>query len=129
MDAQAAGVYERALAELRDGHKRSHWMWFVFPQITGLGHSTMAQRYAIESLDEARAFLAHDLLGPRLRACTQAVLGVEGRSAHAIFGAPDDLKFHSSMTLFDLAEPNGVFRAALDLFFAGEPDALTLQKK
>jgi len=122
------GVYPRALAELKAGRKQSHWMWFIFPQIAGLGHSPMAQMYAIQSLDEAHAYLAHPLLGTRLRACCEAVLAVEGRSAHQIFGSPDDLKFRSSLTLFDLASPNDIFRAALDKYFAGEPDPLTLQK-
>lgn len=127
MDAQQ-GVHERALTELRDGRKRSHWMWFVFPQIAGLGHSAMAQQYAIASLDEARAYLNHSVLGPRLRVCTQAVLDVDGRDAHAIFGSPDDLKFRSSMTLFEHAAPGDIFHAALDAFFDGKADDLTLQK-
>ena len=103
-------------------------MWFVFPQISGLGSSPMSQHYAIASLKEARAYLDHPLLGARLRDCTQAVLAVEGRSAHEIFGTPDDLKFRSSMTLFDAASPDDIFRATLDKYFAGEGDALTLQK-
>jgi uncharacterized protein (DUF1810 family) len=127
VEAQAP-VYARALAELKAGRKQSHWMWFVFPQIAGLGHSAMAQHYAIQNLAEARAYLAHPLLGKRLRECTQAVLDVEGKSAHAIFGSPDDLKFRSSMTLFDLASPNDIFRAALEKFFNGEADALTVEK-
>ena len=121
------GIYPRALAELKAGRKQSHWMWFIFPQIAGLGHSAMAQMYAIASLEEARAYLAHPLLGPRLRECCEAVLAVEGKSAHTIFGSPDDLKFRSSMTLFDLASPNDIFRAALDKYFDGEADPLTLQ--
>jgi uncharacterized protein (DUF1810 family) len=127
VDAQA-GVHARALAELRAGRKQSHWMWFVFPQISGLGSSPMSQHYAIASLKEARAYLDHPLLGARLRDCTQAVLAVEGRNAHEIFGTPDDLKFRSSMTLFDAASPDVIFRATLDNYFAGEGDALTLQK-
>jgi uncharacterized protein (DUF1810 family) len=127
VDAQA-GVHERALAELRAGHKQGHWMWFVFPQISGLGSSPMSQHYAINSLKEARAYLAHPLLGARLRDCTQAVLAVEGRSAHDIFDAPDDLKFRSSMTLFDAAAPDDIFRAALDKYFAGEGDPLTRKR-
>ena len=122
------GVYPRALAELKAGKKQSHWMWFIFPQIAGLGHSAMAQMYAIASLDEARAYLAHPVLGARLRECCQAVMAVEGKSAHAIFGSPDDLKFRSSLTLFDTASPNDVFRAALDKYFNGEADPLTSQK-
>jgi uncharacterized protein (DUF1810 family) len=126
--AQRGGVYERALEELRASEKRSHWMWFIFPQIAGLGHSAMAQRFAIASLEEARAYLAHGVLGLRLRACTQAVLDVQGRDAHAIFGSPDDLKFRSSMTLFDRAAPNDVFQAALARYFDSEVDPLTLEK-
>ncbi|MCJ2122944.1 DUF1810 domain-containing protein [Methylobacterium sp. J-077] len=127
--AAQEGVYERALAELRAGEKRSHWMWFIFPQIAGLGSSLMAQRYAIGSRDEATAYLAHPVLGPRLRACTEAVNGVTGRSAHAIFGAPDDMKFRSSMTLFARAAPDAPpFAAALAKYFGGEPDPLTLAK-
>jgi uncharacterized protein (DUF1810 family) len=126
VDAQD-GVYDRALAELRAGEKRSHWMWFIFPQIAGLGHSSMAQRYAIASLEEARAYLAHDILGLRLRACTQAVLDVQGRDARAIFGSPDDLKFRSSMTLFDHSAPNDIFGAALQKYFDSKPDPLTLE--
>jgi uncharacterized protein (DUF1810 family) len=127
VDAQA-GVHERALAELRGGRKQSHWMWFVFPQISGLGSSPMSQHYAIASLKVARAYLDHPLLGARLRDCTQAVLAVEGRSAHEIFGTPDDLKFRSSMTLFDAAAPEDIFHAALDKYFGGEGDQLTLKR-
>ncbi|MDP4021564.1 DUF1810 domain-containing protein [Methylobacterium sp. NEAU 140] len=128
VEAQA-GTYERALAELRAGEKRSHWMWFVFPQISGLGASPTARCYAIASLDEARAYLGHPVLGPRLLACTAAVNAVEGRSARAIFGAPDDVKFRSSMTLFGRAAPEEpAFAAALDRYFGGEPDPLTLAK-
>jgi uncharacterized protein (DUF1810 family) len=122
-------VYPRALAELQAGEKRSHWMWFIFPQIAGLGSSPMAQRYAIGSVDEARAYLAHPLLGPRLRTCTAAVNAVTGRSAHAIFGSPDDVKFRSSMTLFAAAAPDEPgFTEALARYFAGSPDPLTLEK-
>jgi len=127
--AAQEGVHERALAELRAGEKRSHWMWFIFPQIAGLGFSPMAQRYAIGSLDEARAYLAHPVLGDRLRACTAAVNGVTGRSAHALFGSPDDVKFRSSMTLFTRAAPQEpLFAAAMVRYFDGEPDPLTLAK-
>jgi len=127
--AAQEGVHERALAELRAGEKRSHWMWFIFPQIAGLGFSPMAQRYAIGSLDEARAYLAHPVLGDRLRACTAAVNGVTGRSAHALFGSPDDVKFRSSMTLFTRAAPEEpLFAAAMARYFDGEPDPLTLAK-
>lgn len=128
VEAQA-GVYETALAELRGGRKRSHWMWFIFPQITGLGSSAMARRYAIGSLAEARAYLAHPLLGERLRTCTRAVNAWEDRSAHTLFGAPDDVKFRSSMTLFAQADPDAPdFTRALATFFDGRPDPLTLER-
>ena len=120
-------MYEDALAELRAGRKRSHWIWFVFPQIGGLGSSATAQQYAIKSLDEARAYLGHAVLGARLLDCTRAVNAIEGRSAHAIFGSPDDLKFRSCMTLFELAsgETSG-FSAALEKYYNGERDVATL---
>jgi uncharacterized protein (DUF1810 family) len=128
VDAQAS-VYATALAELRAGAKRSHWMWFIFPQIAGLGVSPMAQRYAIGSPEEARAYLAHPLLGLRLCECTEAVNAVHDRSAHQIFGSPDDLKFRSSMTLFREAAPDEpLFQAALDKYFGGAPDATTLER-
>jgi uncharacterized protein (DUF1810 family) len=124
-----APVYAQALAELRAGRKRSHWMWFVFPQIPGLGTSPMAQRYAIASLDEATAYLAHPVLGARLRECAQATLGVDGRSAHDILGSPDDLKFHSSMTLFHRAAPaEPVFGDCLKKYFGGQEDPQTLAR-
>ncbi len=126
-----AGVHERAEAELRAGEKRSHWMWFVFPQIRGLGSSEMAARYALSSLDEARAYLHHPVLGPRLREITRIVLEVQGRSAEEIFGYPDDLKFHSCMTLFCRAAHSGedhLFREALDRYFGGKEDEGTLQR-
>jgi uncharacterized protein (DUF1810 family) len=127
VDAQAR-IYEQALAELTAGDKRSHWMWFVFPQVAGLGLSPTAQRYAIASLQEAKDYLAHPLLGPRLRECTAAVLELEDRTAHQVFGSPDDLKFRSSMTLFTEAAPGEpLFRAALGKFFGGDPDARTLE--
>ncbi|MEQ4599303.1 MAG: DUF1810 domain-containing protein [Methylobacteriaceae bacterium] len=123
------GLYEDALAELRSGRKQSHWMWFIFPQIAGLGSSAMARRYAIRSLAEAQAYLAHPLLGERLRTCTPAANAWEGRSAHALFGAPDDVKFRSSMTLFAQADPGDPdFARALALFFEGRPDPLTLER-
>ena len=123
------GVYPRALAELQAGAKRSHWMWFIFPQIAGLGASPMARLYAIGSLSEARAYCAHPVLGARLRTCTEAVNAVVGRSAHAIFGAPDDVKFRSSMTLFAAAAPDEpLFAQALAQYFGGSPDPLTLAK-
>jgi len=128
VDAQE-GVYEQACAELRAGRKRSHWMWFVFPQIRGLGSSPMAVRFAISGMDEARAYLAHPMLGPRLREYTAIVVGVEGRSVEEIFGYPDDLKFHSSMTLFaKAAEEGGVFAQALEKYFGGKMDEGTLQR-
>lgn len=127
VDAQAA-TYAAALAELKAGRKRSHWMWFVFPQIAGLGLSPTAQRYAISGLDEARAYLAHPLLGPRLRACVAAVNSVEGRTAHEIFGSPDDLKLRSSLTLFaEAADDKADFREALDRYYGGQPDPATLR--
>jgi len=122
-----APVYEQVLAELREGRKRSHWMWFVFPQLAGLGHSAMAQRYAIGSLGEAKAYLAHPVLGARLRECSGLVLAVQQRSVHEIFGAPDDLKFRSSMTLFGRADPtDDLFRQCLLKYYGGEQDPQTL---
>ena len=116
-------VWERALGELRAGRKRSHWMWFIFPQLAGLGSSAMARAYAIGSRAEAVAYLAHPLLGPRLRVGVAAVLAVEGRSANEIFGSPDDLKFRSCLTLFaHAAEDPAAFRAALDRFYGGVED-------
>lgn len=122
------GVFDTALAELRAGRKRSHWMWFIFPQMRGLGISSTAQKYGIISLDEARAYLAHPILGERLRRCTEAVLGVKDRSLHEIFGSPDDMKFGSSMTLFALADgaPENVFRQAIDRYCHGHMDQRTL---
>jgi uncharacterized protein (DUF1810 family) len=126
VDAQQ-GVYDRVREELRQGRKSTHWMWFIFPQIAGLGHSAMAQRYAIASLDEARAYLAHPVLGPRLRECSGLVVQVQGRTIEEIFGYPDDLKFRSSMTLFaQAAEDREVFDQCLRKYFGGEPDAATL---
>jgi uncharacterized protein (DUF1810 family) len=125
------GVYQLALAELIRGRKESHWMWFIFPQLAGLGRSAMAQHYAIRSLGEARGYLAHPLLGPRLAECVDAVLVHRQRSAEQIFGAVDAMKFRSSMTLFDAAggEARGGearFGAALDAFFGGLKDPATL---
>jgi uncharacterized protein (DUF1810 family) len=121
-------VIADALAELRAGRKRSHWMWFVFPQLRALGRSPTALRYGLADLAEARAYLAHPLLGPRLVECTRAVLGVEGRTAHDILGSPDDLKFRSCMTLFAAADPaEPLFVQALTRFFEGQPDPLTLE--
>jgi uncharacterized protein (DUF1810 family) len=122
-------VYEDARSELRRGRKQSHWMWFVFPQIQGLGSSETSRRYAIASLQEAAAYLAHPLLGPRLRECTTLVLATEGRTAHQIFGSPDDMKFQSCMTLFSAAAPHeAIFGKALVKFFGGVPDAGTLKR-
>ncbi len=126
VDAQRS-VYDQALSELRAGQKRSHWMWFIFPQLEGLGHSSTAKYYAISSLDEARDYLNHPILGPRLRACAHLVNQADGRSALQIFGYPDNLKFRSSMTLFSRAtEDNAPFLAALDKFFGGVADSVTL---
>jgi uncharacterized protein (DUF1810 family) len=126
LDAQER-VYDRVLEELRAGRKSSHWMWFIFPQIAGLGHSSMAQQFAMGSLDEAKAYLQHPILGSRLRECTQLVLNVEGRSAEEIFGYPDYLKFRSCLTLFLTAAPdNALFNASLLKYFHGKPDQLTL---
>jgi uncharacterized protein (DUF1810 family) len=123
------GILPQALSELRAGRKRSHWIWFVFPQIAGLGSSPMAQRYAIASLDEARAYLAHPVLGPRLRESTEAALSGATGSAHDLFGSPDDLKFRSSMTLFAQAAPGETpFAQALDRFYGGERDEKTLER-
>jgi uncharacterized protein (DUF1810 family) len=128
VDAQAP-VYGRVCDELRSGGKRSHWMWFIFPQIAGLGHSPMAQRYAISSLAEARAYLEHPILGPRLRECTRLVLSVEGRSARQILGPPDDMKFRSCLTLFGRAAPDEpLFHEALEQYFGGGEDPLTAQR-
>lgn len=141
------GAYERALAELRAGRKRGHWIWFVFPQIAGLGMSAMSRQYAISSVAEARAYLAHPVLGPRLRECAQIVAGTAGRSAQQVFGPVDAMKLRSSMTLFAAAEagpaeaasagageeeagdarPN-VFRAVLARFFGGVPDEETVAR-
>jgi uncharacterized protein (DUF1810 family) len=122
------GIYGRALAELRKGRKQSHWMWFVFPQIAGLGSSSMTRLYAIASADEARAYLAHPLLGARLRECTAAVLAHRERSAEAIFGPVDAMKLRSSMTLFEaVADDPASFAEALAAFHDGERDAATLR--
>jgi uncharacterized protein (DUF1810 family) len=127
VEAQA-GDYATALAEIRAGRKRSHWMWYIFPQIDGLGFSSMARRYAIKSLDEARAYLDHPVLGPRLVEITEAALAVEGRSAHEIFGSPDDMKLRTCATLFARAASEGsVFSRLMDKFFDGKPDVRTLE--
>lgn len=121
-------VYAQALGELRAGRKQGHWMWFVFPQLDGLGHSPTARQFAIKSRAEALEYLAHPLLGARLRECTEALLAVPDPSISAILGSPDDLKFRSSMTLFsELSGPGSVFEKALARFYAGKPDARTLE--
>jgi uncharacterized protein (DUF1810 family) len=125
VDAQAP-VYSRVVEELRRGRKQSHWMWFIFPQIAGLGHSAMAQRFAISSNEEALAYLAHPLLGSRLRECTTLVNAAEGRILD-ILGSPDNLKFHSSMTLFNAVSSDPEFSAALAKFFDGKADPRTLE--
>ena len=129
VEAQA-GVYEQACAELRAGRKRSHWMWFVFPQIRGLGSSEMAVRYGISGREEARAYLDHPVLGPRLLECAGIVVGLEGKTVGEIFGYPDDLKFHSSMTLFGEVEgpAERVFHQALKKYFGGKTDQATLER-
>ena len=121
------GIFDSALAELRSGQKRTHWMWFIFPQLAGLGRSPTAQYYGIVSLDEARAYLEHSLLGSRLRRSVDAVLPWAGkRTAEQIFGSIDALKLRSSMTLFDEAEPGGIFAQILDAFYGGRCDERTL---
>jgi len=128
VDAQQS-IYDRALAELNAGHKQSHWMWFIFPQIAGLGHSDMARRYAIKDADEATAYLEHPLLGPRLEQCAQALLTHAERPARQILGSPDDMKLRSSMTLFAAVAPErAAFQAVLDAFFAADPDSATLSR-
>ena len=120
--------YDRALGELRAGRKRTHWMWYIFPQLVGLGTSHLANRYAVRSLDEARAYLAHPLLGPRLTACAEAAVSVEGKTANDIFGFPDDLKLRSSATLFALVSPPGsAFERVLAKFYRGQWDERTLE--
>jgi uncharacterized protein (DUF1810 family) len=125
VDAQR-GVLDVVVAQLRAGRKTSHWMWFVFPQLSGLGASTLSRRYALSGLAEAAAYLAHPTLGSRLRDHTRLVLAVDHRSSFDIFGSPDDRKFHSSMTVFDALGAADVFPRALDRFFGGEGDAATL---
>ena len=122
-------VMDQVRRELRDGRKRTHWMWFVFPQLSGLGHSPTARHYAIAGLDEAHAFLKHPILGPRLIECSELVCKLVGRSIKEVFGTPDHLKFHSCMTLFSLL-PDGapVFESALEKYFGGVLDRLTNEK-
>lgn len=127
VDAQNP-VYDRVCVELRAGQKTSHWMWFIFPQLRGLGLSHMANEYGISSREEAVAYLQHPILGERLRDCTRLVNSFEGRSISEIFGHPDNLKFRSSMTLFaNVAPQDQIFKHALEKYFDGEPDRLTLQ--
>jgi len=122
------GVYERALAELEGGQKRTHWMWYIFPQIDGLGSSPTAKRYALKSIEEARQYLNHPVLGKRLLECTEAVVALKGESLSEIFGYPDDLKFKSSMTLFEKITGSGsLFSSALERYCHGERDATTLR--
>ena len=125
VDAQAP-VYPHVLTELRQGRKQSHWMWFIFPQLAGLGHSAMAQRYALSSRDEALAYLGHAILGPRLRECTALVNAAEDLTIREILGSPDDLKFRSSMTLFAAVSSEPAFAAAITKFYGGSPDRKTL---
>lgn len=120
-------VYDRALGELKSGRKRTHWMWYIFPQIDGLGHSSTARYYSIKTMEEARRYLDHPVLGKRLVECTEAVIAIKGGSVSEIFGYPDDLKFKSSMTLFEkVAGPGSVFSSALDKYCRGERDTATL---
>ncbi|HWU80161.1 MAG TPA: DUF1810 domain-containing protein [Caulobacter sp.] len=128
VEAQAS-VHDGALAELRRGQKTGHWIWFVFPQIAGLGHSPTARFYAIADLAEARAYLAHPVLGPRLVEAVETINALPGRDAHAVLGSPDDLKLRSSLTLFQAADPDEpAFQRALDKYFGGRADPLTLEK-
>jgi uncharacterized protein (DUF1810 family) len=122
-------VYNTVRSELRAGRKLSHWMWFIFPQVEGLGSSEMARKYAIRSPDEAAAYLAHPVLGPRLRECAELVLAADGSAIGDIFDSPDDLKFHSCMTLFaDVAPDEAVFQANLDKYFDGKADPATMAR-
>jgi uncharacterized protein (DUF1810 family) len=125
--AAQAPVYRQVTAELSRGRKQSHWMWFIFPQLAGLGHSPMAQRFAVASREEAAAYLEHPTLGARLRECTALVNVAEGKTIREILGSPDDLKFRSSMTLFNAVASDPEFSAALDKYYRGEPDQKTLQ--
>jgi len=129
IDAQA-GAYETALQEIRQGAKRSHWMWFIFPQIAGLGHSAIAQRYAIANRAEAEAYLAHPVLGDRLREITQALQTLPDANPERVFGDIDAMKLRSSLTLFACTDqdPDGLFRQALDRWFAGDQDDATLER-
>jgi len=126
--AAQAPVFGTALAELRCGRKRTHWMWFVFPQVAGLGHSDMARRYALSGVAEAQAYLAHPLLGPRLRDCLGALAALDDRAAEDVLGPVDAAKLRSSLTLFDAAGGGSAFAVALDRWFGGIPDAETLRR-
>jgi uncharacterized protein (DUF1810 family) len=122
------GDYEQALSEIKSGRKQSHWMWYIFPQFEGLGFSSTSRHYSIKSLAEAEAYLSHPVLGARLRECAGAALGVQGRTASAIFGSPDDMKLRSCATLFARVSPPGsVFEQLLDRYYQGEPDGKTLR--
>ena len=128
IEAQNRSI-DQVQKELQEGRKQSHWMWFIFPQLKGLGHSAMANRYGIASGKEAEAYLEHPTLGSRLRHCTSLVLSVQGRSIEQIFGDPDDLKFRSSMTLFaSVDSESAIFKNALKKYFAGKPDQLTIER-
>ncbi len=128
VEAQAP-VYRNVVAELKAGRKTSHWMWFVFPQIAGLGHSPTARKFAIGSPDEAAAYLAHPVLGPRLRECGALLLALDDKQAADIFDPPDDRKFHSSMTLFaEVAPDEAVFQDCINKYFDGAPDQATLDR-
>ena len=121
------GLFENVLTELKNGRKQTHWMWFIFPQIDGLGFSSTTKYYAIKNLEEARQYLTHPVLGARLLQCSQLVLAVEGKSAHNIFGSPDDMKLKSCMTLFtQVAGPDSVFASVLEKYFHGKPDEKTI---
>lgn len=127
VEAQAE-AYEQALAEIRSGRKQSHWMWYIFPQFDGLGFSSTSKRYSIKSIAEAKAYLSHPVLGPRLSECAEATLGIEGRSAFEVFGSPDDMKLRSCATLFGYVSSDGsVFDRLLDKYFQGERDGKTLR--
>ena len=123
-----ASVYPHVVRELSDGRKRSHWMWFIFPQLAGLGFSAMAQRFAMSSRAEAKAYLAHEVLGPRLFECTKLVLAVKNKTINDILGSPDDLKFRSSMTLFGAVCDDPIFAKAISAYYGGEPDQATLDR-
>lgn len=126
VDAQRP-VIDAVRRELAGGRKRTHWMWFVFPQLAGLGSSPTSRRYAVRSMEEARAYLAHPVLGPRLVECVKLVNGVEGRTALEIFGSPDDMKFRSCLTLFELVSDDAIFVSALERYFGGARDGATLE--